>query len=267
MRFWQCLSPGFSGAGKHAVSAVRANASHGHGLCVYVQARRLRAGWRTSPTPTLGACPGPAAREQGCSAAAPLWRAEARAEANRRFFEGEQAFLSSEAAAPNRPSLSQVRDPGTHRRKLPPGPWQPRGTRARTGSPQGPSPRPGTDHKPASRCSSALLAPSPLSRARRGARESENLNPNRLSCRWLNKCPNDFPVFLCSSDYHSKTSEKCLCEWKPVARAKNTVLLLLEQPGGRHATSGQGSGGLCGRWLSTAAGWKACLLSAAWCRD
>ena len=163
-----------------------------------------------------------------------------------------------------RPRFGTQAHTGANCRQAPgsPGEQEPR-----TGSPQGPSPWPGTDHKPASHCSSALLAPSPLSRARRGARESENLNPNRLSCRWLNKCPNDFPVFLCSSDSHSKTTEKCLCEWKPVALAKNTVLLLLEQPRGRHATSGQGSGGLCGRWLSTAAGWKACLLSAAWCRD
>lgn len=34
---------------------------------------------------------------------------------------------------------------------------------------------------------------------------------------------------------------------------KNTVLLLLVQQGGSHAFSGQGSGGLCGRQLSTAA--------------
>ena len=45
------------------------------------------------------------------------------------------------------------------------------------------------------------------------------------------------------------------------------MLLLLQQLGGSHATSGQGSGGPCGRRLSTAAGWKACLLSEAWRRD
>lgn len=53
-------------------------------------------------------------------------------------------------------------------------------------------------------------------------------------------------VFLCASDSHSKANEKYLSWWSPWALAKNIVLLLLEQLGGSHAISGQGSEGCVG---------------------
>lgn len=62
-------------------------------------------------------------------------------------------------------------------------------------------------------CPAALLAPSTV-QLPEGELEGkfENWDLNRLTWRWLNKCPNEFSVFLCSFDSCSKTSEKCLSE-------------------------------------------------------
>lgn len=76
-----------------------------------------------SPTPILGACP--VSRQHVSRAAAPQRLSEEQRPRQKetRFLEGKQAFLSSEAAGPNRPSPSQVQDPGRHRSKPLPGFW------------------------------------------------------------------------------------------------------------------------------------------------
>ena len=73
MRFWKCPSTGFSGAGKHAVSAVLSNASPWPWtVCVRTGQAAARRVMDESHTHS-GRLPGlRAAREQGRSTTAPL---------------------------------------------------------------------------------------------------------------------------------------------------------------------------------------------------